>query len=350
MRNLTFKNTDVEVHVVHGTSQHKIDFSAISFGQTFIENSYKVKTLQSQSSFEGSVINRANPAEFEINIPLLANSRNKILFDRLLDVATFDLYISTHYDVFKLEKCVIQNGTFQINKSRPLRLTLQGEASKLSNHSPDASNLALSAIKGRRVIIISTGDSNFTSVGASENRVGVVFTATDNLGSGTGIVRPVAPGSLLFANSTDYTYIIPKLTKLTLGGVDISASVINLSLELENDINWNGYNTIQGAVSATDAATSMYPSTFTIGTKILGGSIRRYLEQDSSTALTWNSNTALDLKVGTLGAFTGVRVNSSNCTFTNRISTGSEVFQEEFNWRMIQNPTSITSVLTYATA
>ena len=79
MRNLTFKNTDVEVHLVYGTSQYKLDFSEISFGQTFIENSYAVKTLQSQSSFEGSVINRANPAEFEINIPLLANPRNKVL-------------------------------------------------------------------------------------------------------------------------------------------------------------------------------------------------------------------------------------------------------------------------------
>ncbi|OUW92935.1 MAG: hypothetical protein CBD88_07865 [Flavobacteriales bacterium TMED228] len=350
MRNLTFKNTDVEVHLVYGTSQYKLDFSEISFGQTFIENSYAVKTLQSQSSFEGSVINRANPAEFEINIPLLANPRNKVLFDRLLDVATFDLYISSHHDVFKLEKCVIQNGTFQINKSRPLRLTLQGEASKLSNYTPDASNLALSAMNGRRVIIIGTGDVNFESVGASANRVGVIFTANDNLGSGTGIVRPVAPGNLLFSTSTDYTYIIPKLTKLTLGGVDVSRLVINLSLELENDISWNGYTTIQGAVSATNAATSMYPSNFTVGTKVLGGSIRKYLEQDSSTALTWDSSAALDLKAGTTGAFTGIRVNSTNCTFTNRISTGSEVFQEEFNWRMIQNPTSLTSVLTYTTA
>ena len=48
MRNLTFKNTDVEVHLVYGTSQYKLDFSEISFGQTFIENSYAVKTLQSQ--------------------------------------------------------------------------------------------------------------------------------------------------------------------------------------------------------------------------------------------------------------------------------------------------------------
>ena len=94
----------------------------------------------------------------------------------------------------------------------------------------------------------------------------------------------------------------------------------------------------------------MYPSNFTVGTKVLGGSIRKYLEQDSSTALTWDSSTALDLKAGTPGTFTGIRVNSSNCTFTNRISTGSEVFQEEFNWRMIQNPTSLTSVLTYTTA
>ena len=293
MPNLSFRQ-EVEVRVVYNGTRYKIGVTEIDFGQTFQEKSFEVKTLHNQSSFEGSVINQANPAEFSLTTPLIKEDTNRVIFDRLLDSATFDIYISTQSaDVWKLEKCVIQDGTFEINKSRPLRLTISGEASKLSKY------------------------------------------------SGT------IPGS--DPSPTTTTYIVPALTTLTLGSDDVSSSVVSLSVELQNDINWNNYNTLQGSVSATNAATSMYPENFTSGTKVLGGSISKYLEEGSTNALTWNSNTSLRLKAGTTGTFRGIDFNISNCSFTNRVSSGN-VFTEEFNWRMIQNPTALSSVITYNTA
>jgi len=294
MPNLSFRQ-EVVVRVVYNGTRYKIGVTEIDFGQTFQERSFEVKTLHNQSSFEGSVINQANPAEFSLTTPLLEEDTNKVLFDRLLDTATFDIYISTQSaDVWKLEKCVIQDGTFEINKSRPLRLAISGEASKLSKY------------------------------------------------SGT------IPGSDPAATTS--TYIVPALTVLTLGSDDVSSSVVGLSVELQNDINWNDYNTLQGAVSATNAATSMYPENFTSGTKVLGGSISKYLEDGSTSPLTWNSNTSLRLKAGTPGAtFRGIDFNISNCSFTNRVSSG-DVFREEYNWRMIQNPAALSSVITYNTA
>ena len=151
MPNFSFKK-EVEVRVVYPAgpsgTQYKIDVSEIDFGQTFQENSFEVKTLHNQGSFEGSVINLANPAEFSLNTPLLKENTNKVIFDRLLDSATFDIYISNPGgtplglqpspipdEVWELETCVIQDGTFEINKSRPLRLAISGEASKLSKFS-----------------------------------------------------------------------------------------------------------------------------------------------------------------------------------------------------------------------
>jgi len=378
MPNFSFKK-EVAVRVVHGGTQYKIDVNEIEFGQTFREKSFNVKTLHNQGSFEGSVINQANPAEFSLNTPLLRESTNRVIFDRLLDSATFDIYISTQSaDVWKLEKCVIQDGTFEINRSRPLRLAISGEASKLSKH------------------------------------VGTI------------------PGSASSATTT--TYIVPTLTTLTLGSDDISDSVIGLSVELQNDINWNKYNTIHGATTATDAATSMYPTTFINGKKVLGGNIVKYLKDDSTSVLTWNTNTSLVLEAmvdtgktvtsiavdnggagynsppqvtitgggfkeeatatavvsgGTVQSITvtsagtgyvntptvtiasppfggsgqqatatatlsapvkyGVKFNITNCSFTNRMSA-QDVFQEEYNWRMTQNPTALSSVITYTTA
>ena len=55
----------------------------------------------------------------------------EIVFQRLLDVQSFDLYITTASDVFKLQTCVITNGTINIERLRPLSLSISGEASKL---------------------------------------------------------------------------------------------------------------------------------------------------------------------------------------------------------------------------
>lgn len=292
MPNFSFKR-EVDVRIVDsGGTRHKIDISQIDFGQTFQERSFEVKTLHNQSSFEGSVINRANPAEFSLNTPLLKENTNKVIFDRLLDSATFDIYISTQSDdVWKLETCVIQDGTFEINKSRPLRLAISGEASKLSKF------------------------------------------------SGT------IPGS--DPSPTTTTYIIPTITTLTLGSDDVSDGVVALSVELQNSITWNPYDTVHGALTATNAASSMYPTSFTNGTKVLAGSISKYLRDDSTSVLTWNSNTPLRLTAG--NGTQGLDFNITNCSFTNRMST-PEIFREEFNWRMTQNPTALSSVITYTTA
>ena len=293
MPSFSFKK-EVVLRLVFNNNRYGITVSELNFAQTFQERSFEVKTLHNQSSFEGSVINRANPAEFSFNTALLYDDRHRIVFDRLLDCQTFDLYISTQSDdVWKLENCVIQDGTFEINKSRPLRLAVSGEASKLSKY--------------------------------------------------TGTI----PGN-------DFTYpapiyVVPHIVTLTLGSDDIKDGVVGLSVELQNDISWNNYNTIQGALNATNAATSMYPSNFTIGTRVLAGSISKYLKDTSTSVLTWNDNAALRMVVQHLPAGgRGLDFNITNCSFTNRLST-PDVFREEFNWRMTQNPTALSSVITYQT-
>ena len=90
----------------------------------------------------------------------------------------------------------------------------------------------------------------------------------------------------------------------------------------------------------------MYPSNFTSGTKILGGSIQKYLEDTSTSVLTWNTDTSLRLVAGD-GTY-GLDFNISNCSFTNRMSA-ADIFREEYNWRMTQRPTALSSVITYTT-
>ena len=345
MPNFTFKKDDVQVFVVYSNNAYNIITSEISFGQTFQESSFEVKTIQSQGSFEGSVINKANAAEFSLNVPLLEEATNTVLFDRLVDAAAFDLYISSQHDVWKLEKCVIQDGTFEINQSRPLRLAISGEASKLSKYTPTVS-VALNAVSGKRIQIQTVGTTDWASIGAPNSKVGTIFTATSNgtVDGYNGTVRAAHLGTLQNAGVTTTTYIVPRLNLLTIGGTNISSNVIGVSAELQNDINWRSYNTVHGALSATNAATSQYPETFHIGIRVLGGSITKYLSDTSQSALTWESNTSLKLKATNSAGSKGLELDISNCSFTNRISSGT-IYTEEYNWRMTQNPTALSSVL-----
>ena len=66
MANYSFLK-EAKVYIVYGTTKIQLDISSISFSQTFTEETRSVRTLHNQNNvFEGSVINTANPANFEI--------------------------------------------------------------------------------------------------------------------------------------------------------------------------------------------------------------------------------------------------------------------------------------------
>jgi len=281
---------DAKVYLVSGTDQVLLDISNVSFSQTFTETSYPVKTLHNQSMFEGSVINKANPANFDLTIPALLEADLRVLFDKLLDYSSFDLYITTQQDIFKLETSVITNGTFLIDRVRPLSLTVSGEASKLST---------VAALP-------------YTTVGRSVTR----------------------------------TYNTSGLTIL-LDSVHLDTDVATVSVEVQNEVSWNPWVSVHSGVLGEIS----YPSTYTIRKRILSGNISRHLNTDNSSSLnTSSSNSTLNIKVGQniLGTFYGFEFDIASCSYTNRLQTGG-IFKQSYDWRMTQNPTSLSDVITYTT-
>jgi hypothetical protein len=291
MANYSFLK-EAKVYIVYGTTKKQLDVNSISFSQTFTEETRSVKTLHNQNNmFEGSVINTANPANFEITTNLLIEDASKIVFDRLTDANSFDVYISTESDVFKLEKCVITNGTINIERLRPLSLSISGEASKLI---PGSS---------------------------------------------------VPSGMTLRTASSSRTYNLNSDLFVSLSGTDISNHLVSVSIEMQNDIQWVPYKTVN------TAAGTRYPTQYTIDKKILAGNIRRYLNDDTESASqSYGLNQSLRIKAGTNigGLFKGIDFNSTNCSLTQRIQTGT-VFTKSSDWRMVQNPASVSGVLTYFT-
>jgi hypothetical protein len=291
MANYSFLK-EAKVYIVYGTTKKQLDISSISFSQTFTEQTRSVKTLHNQNNmFEGSVINTANPANFEITTNLLIEDASKIVFDRLTDANSFDVYISTESDVFKLEKCVITNGTINIERLRPLSLSISGEASKLI---PGSS---------------------------------------------------VPSGMTLRTASSSRTYNLNSDLFVSLSGTDISNHLVSVSIEMQNDIQWVPYKTVN------TAAGTRYPTQYTVNKKVLAGNITRYLNDDTeANSQSYGTNQSLRIKAGTNigGLFKGIDFNSNNCSLTQRIQTG-DVFTKSSDWRMVQNPASVSGVLTYFT-
>ena len=280
---------EAEVYVVSGGNQYRIHVTDVSFSQTVSEESYSVNTIHSPNDlFEASVINKANPANFSFTVPAIVGSNYLILHSLLLSVSAFDLYVKTQAGVFRLRQSVMTNGSFVIERSRPLRLEISGEAAQLYKDV-----------------------SNFTSLSPVANR----------------------------------SYTIPVLD-ISLGGNPLP-NVISVNMELQNEIDWTPYLTVNGAISAT----TMFPSGFTISKKILAGSITQYLTTDtSSTAQTFSPGTSLSIKAGNglaNSAFRGFSFGPATCSFTNRISTGN-VFTQNYDWRLVQN-TNLSTILKYET-
>jgi hypothetical protein len=229
-------------------------------------------------------------------MPVLKETDLDIVKDKLIDCTTFDLYVKTELDVFKLEKCVLTTGTFEITKSNPLRLSVSGDAAKLS------------------------------LVGAASSYV--------------------IPGWST-AISPTRTYLVNRHLDLTLNSADISTNIYSISAELQNEIEWTSYDTINEALNVTSASNAIYPTDFTIKNKTLSGSIGQYITDTTSSDLqNFTTGESLRIKAGEVisSTFYGFDINMASCSFTNRANVG-DVFTQNYDWRFTDNSTLLSNVI-----
>lgn len=268
----------------------------LTFNQTFTEDSFSTKTIHTDDYFESSTITKANQANFEFTVPALKETDFDIIKDKLVDCSTFDLYVETELDVFKLETAVLTNGTFEIEREKPLTLSVSGEASKL------------------------------TLVGA----------ATTYAVPGLPVAQSVR------------THLMNKELTVTLNSANISSNLYSIKAELQNDINWVGYQTVNAGLDVTNASNAMYPTEFTVDKKTLSGSIGQYITDTTSSDLqNFTTGESLRIKAGeTLSStFYGFDINMASCSFTNRANV-AEVFTQSYDWRSTDNSTALSSIIT----
>jgi len=253
------KNTKLAL-VLPGTQVYEVfPETDISFGQTFTESTSSVDTVHSPQYFERSTIVKANPASFSFTVNLAKESTNSasVLFDRAIAHDVFHLYFISDESTFKLENSVITNVSFTIARNSLLKMQIEGEAEKLIR---SASN-----------------NTNNVPQTTFNNFINNVPQTTFNNFIGTLSETFVSTPSTL-------TRIIPKI-EVTLDLTDITSCVFGISAELQNEVKWTGYETVNQGLNVTDNTNAMYPSGFTVSQKIFSGNIRRYLQDGTESTL-----------------------------------------------------------------
>lgn len=291
------------VHIVHNGSRYLIKTTPeVSFSQTFAEDAYEVKTLHDQTKmFQGTSITKANPADFSFAVHLTQEKDETIVKSLLTDYDTsngeqllksFDLYIVTSESTFKLEGCVITQGEFNLAKGSHLILTVSGQAIKLSR----------------------VGNASFS-----------------------------LPGSLVSASSTR-TPTVPLLD------VEVdSVNVPNLTattLQVQNNIDWTPYETLQNSLSVTNASNAMYPTTYTLGDRVVSGNITQFItSNNSSTFQSFDTSANIAVKTIVNGS-TFLNANLTGCMFTKR-SNIAEVYTQTIDYRLVTSPANLGTIITY---
>ena len=302
-----------KLYIVYGGNKYRIyTTSAITFNQTFAEDAYSVKTLHDQSKmFEGSSVTKANPASFSFNIPLTIEKDESIMVDLATEISTsveagitnqqlksFDIYVQTGSSTFKLEGAVITSATFDFVPENQFQMRLEGQGKKLTR----------------------AGDESFSIPGSAQSE-----SATRN----PLIVYP----------------------HLTIDSLDMS-SIISCNLQIQNEIAWTPYETLNDSLEVTNSTNAMFPTTYTLGKRIISGEIRQYQNDNNVTQFDdFSTSSNLIIKGFEVGKPSDgtpfFQIQLDPIQYTARVQPG-EVYSQSYDFRSLDNTALETRITQYS--
>ena len=306
-----------KLYIVYGGNKYRIyTSSAITFNQTFAEESYSVKTLHDQSKmFEGSSITKANPASFSFDVPLTIEKDESIVLTLVSDLSSsntinsFDMYVQTGSSTFKLEGAVITSASFDFIPENQFTMRVEGEGTKLTR----------------------ADDESFTIPG--DGVTGSDYT-TDPL-----------PSYNELSSRTRTPLIVYPVVTLNDGSAKTMGNILSVNLNIQNEMEWTPYETLHNSLNGT----TMFPSAHTVEKRIISGEIRQYqidnnVEQfdDFST----NTNLTITAKnVSDDANFLEIAINP--VMYTARMEP-EEVYTQSYDFRSLHNTTSVSTQITYS--
>jgi hypothetical protein len=237
--------------------------------------------------FEGSTITKANPANFEFDVPLTKEKDESVIIELLSELTagqlkSFDIYVQTSQSTFKLENAIITSGNLDFSPSNPFTLRLQGEGTKLSR----------------------AGNESYTIPGTAQSE-----TATRT----PLIVYPV----------------------VTVDSLDMN-NITSVTLQVQNNIDWSPFETLQSSLAVTNSSNVMRASNYTVNKRIISGAISQYQTDNNITQFddfsTSANITLKGIKMGdAVDATPFFQIALNPTTYTARM-TPSEVYMQSYDY------------------
>ena len=311
-----------KLYIVYGGTKYRIYTStAISFNQTFAEESYSVKTLHDQSKmFEGSNITKANPASFNFDVPLTIEKDESIILTLASDLSSsntinsFDMYVQTGSSTFKLEGAVITSASFDFLPENPFTMRVEGQGIKLTREGTESFTIPGNGISG----------SDYTTD---------PLPSYNELSSRTRTPLLVYPIITLTDQTPD-----PDVVKLM-------GNILSVNLTIQNEMEWTPYETLHDSLNST----TMFPSAHTVGKRIISGEIRQY-QQDNNVEQfdDFSTNTSLTITAKNVSGdanFLEVAINP--VMYTARMQP-EEVYTQSYDFRSLDNTDTVSTQITYS--
>ena len=308
-----------KLYIVYGGTKYRIyTSSAITFNQTFAEESYSVKTLHDQSKmFEGSSITKANPASFSFDVPLTIEKDESIVLTLVSDLSSsntinsFDMYVQTGSSTFKLEGAVITSASFDFLPENQFTIRVEGEGKKLTRADDESFTIPGNGVSG----------SNYTTP-PPEN-----------------FPYPELKGR------TRTPLIVYPIVTLNDGSAKTMGNILSVNLNIQNEMEWTPFETLHDSLNST----TMFPSAHTVGKRIISGEIRQY-QQDNNVAQfdDFSTNTSLTITAKNVSGdanFLEVAINP--VMYTARMEP-EEVYTQSYDFRSLHNTTSVSTQITYS--
>jgi hypothetical protein len=344
-----------KLYIVYSGSRYRIHTSsAVSFSQTFASDSYSVKTLHDQSKmFEGAKITKANPANFELDVPLTKEKDESIIIDLLSDLnatthllKSFDIYLQTNQSTFKLENAIITGGAIDFGRNNPLTIRLQGEGTKYSKISPNSVTAGAFVIDSKYKIT-SAGNTSFTGIGAANNNVGTEFTAT-GVGSGTGTASYVIPGSVISESATRTPLMVYPV--VSVDSLDMN-NITSVTVNIQNNIDWAPFETLQSSLAVTNSSNVMRASDYTVSKRVISGAISQY-QTDNNINQFDNFSTSANITLKGIkvedaaNATPFIQLALTQATYTARMNV-AEVYMQSYDFSYTGTDTLGTIITQY---
>jgi len=294
-----------KLYIVYGSGagiKYRIYTSAaITFNQTFAEESYSVKTLHDQSKmFEGSSITKANPASFSFDVPLtIEKDESGVVRALVSDLSSsntlnsFDMYVQTGSSTFKLEGAVITSASFDFVPQNQFTMRVEGEGTKLTR----------------------AGDEDYD----------------------------IPSDSTAVESSTRTPLIVYPTVSLNDGSAKDMSHILSVNLNIQNEIEWTPYETLHDSLNST----TMFPSAHTVGKRIISGEIRQY-QTDNNVAQfdDFSTNTNLTITAKNVsGDADFFKIQLNPAMFTARMQP-AEVYTQSYDFRSLDNTKVVPAQIT----